>query len=281
MQDSFTQCAEYSLRTKFEEIVIAESNAAAKAGEGLMIMMFGHEVKGSGLFWFKESDVNKKPHFRVQDFVKFKLKQLNIPITLLTTACYGGSCISSTRLDVTEASAAGSKKPSYAWRSSGSSGRATGSVFVTALANKLTVGMSPNNQDQYTTMLDFQVTLSQLLSDTDKRWYKMEPQFKVQEDEWEDNWATRTGFPVEGLQTRWNTLRGYSRDNTLHVGDFLNRDPDVPDEVRAEFARFFEEFKKSPESSHTFKQKYWEPRGSKRSTNMMIQGDSIPILASK
>ena len=58
----------------------------------------------------------------------------------------------------------------------------------------------------------------------------------------------------------WNQLAEHGPDNTLHPGDFSNRDSRVPKEVRDEFKHFFDQFRVD-QSNHIQQEKtgYWIP----------------------
>ena len=50
-------------------------------------------------------------------------------------------------------------------------------------------------------------------------------------------WRDRVEIPLEALRSQQEKLQDWPRDQTLHPGDVMNRDPNVTKEKEAEHAR--------------------------------------------
>ena len=58
--------------------------------------------------------------------------------------------------------------------------------------------------------------------------------FSAQSDAWSLNWRERTGILLDDYAQKWTNLPTYPKDPTLHVGSPLDRDPNIPAELRKE-----------------------------------------------
>ncbi|KAL8965186.1 MAG: hypothetical protein Q9183_003985, partial [Haloplaca sp. 2 TL-2023] len=239
------------LLTRFREQIESDCAAAEASGENVLILMFGHgDAKTSGIFLGGKSIAFKPNHLNL------RLKGLHVNVTVLTTQCYGGGWACSHNLNITTMTAAGVEKPSRAWRYSGSCGRACGSMFATAVIQKLTTNPLTSQPlsieddededppewtgDQHDTYATFcKSVYESLLRDVDRRGLEHEMTFGAKDDAWAMCWGTRSGIPLENFQDRWNTLVDYPADSTLHPGDPFNRDPTVSEEVREEYKQLW------------------------------------------
>ena len=102
---------------------------AETANETVLILLFRHGdrdnhgiVLGGG---------NRNP-LKMGEF-KSATKALKMSITLITTSCYSGGWTCNPELNVSAMTAAGNENVSLSWRFSGSTGRACGFMFTTAL----------------------------------------------------------------------------------------------------------------------------------------------------
>ena len=248
------------LRTRFREQVKSQCSAAAAAGETVLLMLFGHGEKDTAGIYLGEKNTTFKPKQ-----LKLQLKGLDVNVTLLTTQCYGGGWACLPALNLTTMAAAGRTQISKAWRYSGSCGRACGSMFATAIINKLTMNPHTNwplgeeaddddndkgpcedwTGEQHDSYASFcKAVYESLLRDVDRRGMEHEVTFSAQDDAWTMCWGNRTGIPLENFQQRWNTLDEYPADATLHPGDPFNRDPNVSQELREEYKQLWRVEKK-------------------------------------
>ncbi|TVY16870.1 hypothetical protein LARI1_G008777 [Lachnellula arida] len=131
----------------------------------------------------------------------------------------------------------------HAWRWSASSGRGSGSLFISSLIQKLTKGLpDPATTAQTETYFEFERTLFQTLHDNNREAWKLTPLFKAQEGERGLEFQAKAGVPLDSLEKRWEKLFEYPKDSMLHVGDIHNKDPNVPQALRDEFLRFYGSF---------------------------------------
>ena len=250
------------LKMKIKGIITAECKAAEKAKENLLILFFGHgDVQNHGIIL----GLGHRPTLKIQEF-KSATKAFQVSITMVTTSCYSGGWTCHPELNISTMTAAGNENVSLSWRFSGSSGRACGSMFTTALVQKLTkVGATGKSlimdededededkeetEDQIESYAEFTRTVHEhLLMDVDRRGYEHNITFGAQDDAWNMCWRQRTGIPLGRFKERWETLEDWEKDATLHPGDPMNRDPSVTEEQRAEYLQL------RPEASSKGKQ---------------------------
>ncbi|KAL8670333.1 MAG: hypothetical protein Q9168_005120 [Polycauliona sp. 1 TL-2023] len=256
------------LAKHFREAIKTECTAAAAAQENVLLMMFGHgHEKTQGIYLGGRGS----NHIFKPATLQRQMKGLNVNLTLLTTQCFGGGWSCSPNLNITTMTAAGKGQPSKAWRYSGSCGRACGSMFATAIINKLTKRPQTNEplipdddseslQDppdwtsaQHTSYADFsKAVYESLLCDIDRRGLEHEITFSAQDDAWAMCWGNRTGIPLTVFNSRWAQLEDYPADKTLHPGDPYNRDPTVSEELRREYLQLWASEKERLKASPTF-----------------------------
>ena len=244
------------LREKFRSKIRSECRAAEKDKGNVLILIFAH-----GFLHDYGVEIGTGRKLTVHHFRNI-VKEFNVPITLLSTACYSGGWACSPELNISAITAAGPDLPSRSWTKSHSLGRYAGSMFATAIIEKLkTIGntnkilgetdedddddgeqKSPTDQ-QYENMAEFDGSCYEsLLRDTDRRGYEHEMAFSAEDDAWEMCWSQRTGIPLADYEKRWNDLRTYPFDpRWLHPGDPFNRDPHITADQEAEFIELRDE----------------------------------------
>ncbi|KAL8941742.1 MAG: hypothetical protein Q9216_002070 [Gyalolechia sp. 2 TL-2023] len=245
------------LLSKFKATVKDECEAAAAAGENVLILMFGHgDEKNYGIHFGSLQSASTFSTKSLRDMTQ----GLNVPITVVTSQCYGGGWACTPDLNLTTRTAAGKEKESISWRFSGSIGRACGSMFATTIINQLTQNPETGRQlitggddadndeemtdDQYATWQEFcQTTYTCLLEDVDHLGFTHELAFSARDDAWELCWSDRSGIPLQNYQDRWNDLPDWPADETSHPGDPFNRDPRVTEEQKAEYRQLFAQHK--------------------------------------
>lgn len=240
------------LKLNTKKLITAECRAAEIANETVLILMLGHrDPNNHGI----ELGTGGRATLKINEF-RQATRAFKIGITMITTSCFSGGWTCNPQLNLSTMTAAGEKKPSLSWRFSGSTGRACGSMFTTALVQKLTrVGATnkslgdedetgDHTEDQEETYADFTRTVHEhLLKDVDRRGYEHGLTFGAQDDAWGMCWGERTGIPLGRFEERWDSLENWGKDATLHPGDPLNRDPAVTDEQLAEYLRLRAEAK--------------------------------------
>ncbi|KAF6238615.1 hypothetical protein HO173_003121 [Letharia columbiana] len=232
------------LKPKTKQLIGDECKAAETAHENVLILLFGHgDVNNYGI----ELGTGDRATLQIDEF-RSAIKAIKVSITMIATSCYSGGWTCNPQLNLSTMAAAGSERVSLSWRFSGSTGRACGSMFTTALVQKLTRVGATNKplidededceltEDQEETYAEFTRTVHEhLLKDLDRRGYEHELAFGAQDDAWTMCWRERTGIPLGQFKERWENLEDWAKDATLHPGDPLNRDPAVTDEQLAEY----------------------------------------------
>jgi hypothetical protein len=200
-----------------------ESRNAAHGNVPLLVLVFGHgEPDNFGISIGGTGRSDEAPKLTIRDF-KARLHP-HAQVSLLVTSCFSGgwvikpSCgLSGARplLNITTMAAAGADEEdfSFAWDSSNSCGRATGSVYATALRQSLIQmeGHTPADVSDVLAEMPTYAALTQTIRDTvksiDTMWERHKIKFGAQDDEWATEWRPRTGFPLVAYQRRWEALR--------------------------------------------------------------------------
>ena len=175
--------------------------AAEKAGENVLLLMFGHGdrdangiVLGGG--YAKE--------FKLKEF-QSGLSKSTAKVTLLTTHYYAGGWTCDPDLNISAMTAARLKRLSHSWRFSGSCGRACGSMFATTVIEKLMRDSSaknkklddPETDEQEESIAELsRVVHDILLGDVDRRGFLHDMTFRAEDDAWSMCWRERTGIPL-------------------------------------------------------------------------------------
>ncbi|KAI4249759.1 MAG: hypothetical protein L6R40_000548 [Gallowayella cf. fulva] len=238
----------HMLLKEFKDTVKAECKSAAATGHNVLLLMFGHgDPDNYGIH------LGGKSTLFTPKLLKFLLKGISVSVTMLTTQCFGGGWSCSPHVNLTTMTAAGTTKDSKSWRYSGSTGRACGSMFATAIINKLIEhpatgdplgteddegngGPADWTKDQHESYASFsQAVYESLLRGVDRRGLEHHITFSAQDDAWSMCWGPRTGIPLENFRQRWQELPTFPADKTLHPGDPFNRDPLVTDAQRQEY----------------------------------------------
>ena len=239
-----------SIKKDFQQKVFSECKIAQENKRNVLVLMFGHgDLEGNGICI---GNLTQKT-LKLSAFVKNLKGFEDTRITVLSTACFSGgwSCAPDLRAFSSTIMAAGPKKASHSWNYSCSFGRADGSMFTSAVVNKLT-SLSPGRtlldaaeeeniplekvEAQEESYAKFCSTIYQtLLSDVDRRGLQHEISFSAQGDNWSDFFSHRVGIPIENYQARWNALPVYARDDRMHPGHWTNRDPYVSSEMSQEY----------------------------------------------
>ncbi|KAL8938601.1 MAG: hypothetical protein Q9211_003126 [Gyalolechia sp. 1 TL-2023] len=232
---------------KFAAKLKEECKAAEKTGANVLVLMFGHgDQENFGIYLGSRETAFKQSAF------KHAIKGLNAPVTMITTQCYGGGWTCMPAINFSAWTAAGKTQTSRSWRKSGSCGRASGSMFATAIIEQLTLDpvtgrslveddeedaspkpMTELQAETYTVLCGSIYT--SLLQNVDRRGMTHGLSFTAQDDAWAMCWSQRTGIPLAAYKKRWDDLEDWEADVTLHPGDPLNRDPHVTAEQEAEY----------------------------------------------
>ena len=239
-----------NLKLKIKNVIMAECKAAKIAKENVLILMLGHGDRDNhGIHLGTGCGATLK----ISEF-KRAAKAYKVNITMITTSCYSGGWTCNPQLDdkLSTMTAVGRENVNLSRRYSGSTGRACGSMFTTALVQKLTRVGGTNKtlanedededvdddptEEQTESYAEFTLTVHEhLLKDVDRRGYEHQFTFGTQDDAWAMCWGERTGIPLGRFKERWDSLADWEKDATLHPSDPLNRDPAITDEQLAEY----------------------------------------------
>ncbi|KAI4120260.1 MAG: hypothetical protein LQ338_007149 [Usnochroma carphineum] len=285
--------SELRLCSRFKAAVKEQCKAAEKAGEDVLVLLFGHgdsETRGISLgstkMAFKKSQI------------QFAMKGIKTKVTLVTTQCYGGGWTCSPAINFSALTAAGKDTVSRSWRRTASTGRACGSTFATAIIQKLTqhpvtnkslvdveedeesddppIEPTKEQQESYTQFCGS--FYESLLRDIDRRGITHGMTFLAEDDAWSMCWSERTGIPLAAYKQRWERLQDWGPDVQLHPGGPFNRDPNVSDEVREEYRRLDALDKQKYGDANTFRPNDYvgSTLGKRKTTG--LYGGSVPGL---
>ena len=245
-----TEVKPANLRLDFQKEVRAHCSQAAKAEppENVLILIFGHgELKKKGIE-IGSGRALESAHLQSE------VKGTDANVTLLTTACYSGGWTCYPQFNVSSMTAAGEKITSRSWVKSGSSGRACGSLYTSAIIDKLlynrATGRSvidqrdeddeekPLTEQQEETYSAFVSSIyHSLLNGIDRRGMEHHFTFGAQDDAWRMCWRERTGIPLDHYKDRWDELQEWPKDQTPHPGDPQSRNPNLTRGKEAEWAK--------------------------------------------
>ncbi|KAL8847472.1 MAG: hypothetical protein Q9221_007498 [Calogaya cf. arnoldii] len=249
------------LRLMFKQTMRKECEKAAQAGnESVLVLMFGHgDLKNGGIElgnqWFKQQQLSET------------FAGLDVPVTILSTACYSGgwSCNKifdkktgdlKSQFNKSTIMAAGNNAESHSWNFTATLGRrACGSVFasvfveaMTRVNNRISLRESAEEsnqvatQEQESTYADFCETVTKtLLMDYDRLGFEHDVTFSAENDAWNMCWRERTGIPLGQFRERWDQLEDHDPDPYLHPGDPYNKDPHVTSEQAADYNKLKKE----------------------------------------
>lgn len=235
------------LKQEAKRIINSECEAAELANEAVLILIFGHGDKDN---YGIELGKGQRPTLKIHDF-KSATKNFKVGITMITTSCYSGGWNCNPQLNISTMTAAGNDVVSLSWLHSGSTGPACGSMFTSALVQKLTRAGADSKslidgddddadytEDQETSYAEFTRTVHErLLKDIDRRGYEHGLTFGDHDDAWSMCWGERTGIPLGRFKERWDKLEDWAKDAALHPGDAIDRDPSVTEEQLADYMK--------------------------------------------
>ncbi|KAL8710042.1 MAG: hypothetical protein Q9220_005313 [cf. Caloplaca sp. 1 TL-2023] len=281
------------LCAKFKTAVMDQCKAAEKAGENVLVLTFGHgdlDTKGIALGATKKALQRSK--------FQYAMKGLKTAVTLVATQCYGGGWTCSPAINFSALTTASFDIKSRSWHKTASTGRACGSMFATAIIEKLTRDPVTNKsfvdpeedeesddppqeptreqQESYTQFCGS--VYESLLRGPDRRGMTHEMSFLAQDDAWSMCWSERTGIPLAAYKERWDRLQDWGPDVQVHPGDPFNRDPHVSDEVRKEYERLDALDKQTYGEANTYwpSDSFWSALGKRKTSG--LYGGSLPGL---
>ncbi|KAH8651889.1 hypothetical protein BGZ60DRAFT_520024 [Tricladium varicosporioides] len=222
------------LATLKSEIEIAQRNK-----QSVLVFVFGHGEEDNHGVGIGGSSMEDAPRLTRQSFNTCLKK--DVDVSLVITSCFSGGWIQKPlllsphstekrKLNITAAAGAGEDNVSLSWALTKSIGRrAGGGMMATFLLKALTT--SSENSTNFNTLatdLESRITttpdgesieenptyvqLSKSVRETLKRidpafWDQHKISFAAQDDKWDTEWRTRSGFPLLNYRKRWEELR--------------------------------------------------------------------------
>ncbi|KAI9761809.1 MAG: hypothetical protein M1840_001689 [Geoglossum simile] len=213
------------LHERFLATVRSECNIAREQNQSVFLLIFGHGTKSTyGIAIGGERESYQAPLLTINSLKQAIGSRVNVGILL--TSCYSGGWVIQPQLNVTAMTAAGPKQESESWSASQSSGRASGSIYASAIAQalfKMEHPLATQFQDtlppeslQETSSSSFaefaRVIYQTLINDVDSLGIIHDIRFSAQDDAWEMEWRPRSGIPLNQFKERWEMLRGIPVD---------------------------------------------------------------------
>lgn len=195
------------LLQEFVKYLKAECERAHAAGEPVLLFLFGHgdgETHGIEIGRLSNGD---KPLLSMEVIMEVLRTFPGLRMSVLLTSCYSGGW--TTHLNMTAMTAAGAENVSESWPESHSLGRATGSIFASAIVERLKkeeVAPDPD-KDNSITYRQFCDEVKATLMLLDKFGADHNISFSAQEDDWESEFHSRTGIPRAVFGKRLDLLR--------------------------------------------------------------------------
>ncbi|EEP80125.1 predicted protein [Uncinocarpus reesii 1704] len=176
-----------------------------------------------------------------------------VELNLLVTSCFSGGWVitpmekSNKTLNIAGLTAENAQEESTSWAKTASCGRAGGSLYATAVLNALVQTTEADTSDA--SALDEEISgsptyinLCDAVYNTNK---EIDPFFRTrgisfaaQDDIWDSEWRTRSGFPLVNFQKRWERLRRIHSDQspgaTLSFRGSIGRSYDNVLQVKAQ-----------------------------------------------
>lgn len=214
----------------------------------VLILIFTHGREDDYTMHMGGGDPQSCPKLAMASFKRAIGSQpLHSGLCLVTTACYGAGWAINPNLNITPLTAQSHFDESLAWPLSGTINKryCCGPPFGSGIAKillKLAIdgfGMEDlEGFDQSPTFAGLIKVVEDTLRQFDPRQFDSrktfnietestespdysvhQPMFSVQDDEWEVEYSTRTGFPLNAFQARWFQLRAAGRRQTPPGGE--------------------------------------------------------------
>lgn len=204
----------------------------------VLILIFGHgNPETYGVAIGGKGDPDVAPRLDIKSLRPAIGRTANV--TLLMTSCFSGGWVVQTDrmtskpvLNATLMTAAGPEDSSESWPKSESSGRAGGSIFVTALLRSAikqqTQEAGDETEDEITESSAY-LGWAKLIFDTGReevdKWFDIHNvKFAAQDDAWDKEWKARSGIPMTDYKGKWEMLRSIPIDIS---NPLLNRAPNT------------------------------------------------------
>ncbi|KAJ9269632.1 hypothetical protein DTO212C5_4243 [Paecilomyces variotii] len=206
------------LLERFLSTLREQAQLAVEAEEHLLIFLFGHGNSGSyGIFVGGKGDPEKAPELHMSQVKRLLPKKASV--TIVMTSCFSGGWLvkpdfannRNEYLNVTGLAAVGPEQESRSWPISASIGRVSGSIAATAILESLisveTVENPEEEPRQHPTYIGLAHSIFETLNKIDDFAEENGIHFSAQNDEWEAEYRTRLGLPLQSYKDRWECLR--------------------------------------------------------------------------
>lgn len=220
------------LLERFLATLRSETQIAAAENQQVLVLVFGHgddTTYGVSIGGLGTNAAAPKLTQKAFDAAV----QSGVELNLLITSCFFGGWVikpmkeSNKKLNITGMTAVNASEESISWAKSTSCGRAGGSVYATAVFNALmqtTEADKLNSSDP--SALDNEeiygsptyINLCNAVYDASK---EIDPFFRThgisfaaQDDKWDSEWRTRSGFPLVHYREKWEGLRQVHSDQS-------------------------------------------------------------------
>ncbi|KAI4193030.1 MAG: hypothetical protein LQ350_008494, partial [Teloschistes chrysophthalmus] len=222
---------------QFRQTVFTECKEAHENKSNVLVLIFGHgDLAKNGI----EIGVQSQNTLRLMKMIKDLESYLDSDarITILSTACFsGGWFVIPDLRPIASTIMAAAKDTSRSWNYSYFFGRGSGSMFATAVIDKLTSledGQTLHDVAQEEEIPpDAQVELQEelygelcstiyeiLLKGIDGRGLEHGITFPLitEDDDWSSLFSQRVGIPIADLQNRWLALPLFRQDDSMPPG---------------------------------------------------------------
>jgi hypothetical protein len=246
------------LLERFLSTLKKEIEIAHQKNQPVLVLVFGHGDEGTHGIAIGATPAMDAPRLTRPSF-DFALKK-GVEVNFVSTSCYSGGWVIKPKLatpdvrlakpmfNITGMTAAGVYTESLAWAGSLSQGRYSGSIFATAIMNSLmiTSEISPNDKpesifaalEQSVTTTDdgeaveYSPTYVELsksvyqamteLGDGSDLYQSSHISFAAQDDKWDSEWRTRSGFPLKRYREIWERLPAVPAGIQVYEENFLS-----------------------------------------------------------
>ena len=217
------------LLERFLAVLRSEMQIAAKENQPVLVLVFGHGDEGNyGVAIGGQGSSLGAPRLTRGRFNA--AIHPGVDLNLLITSCYSGGWLvkpmagsflsSMGKLNICGMTAVDETKMSRSWAQSVSCGRAGGSIYASAVFNALIKTSESNRRESSdsTILDDEELTTSptyinlcdsiyEAYKERDPFYQQHHISFSAQDDKWDSEWRTRSGFPLLNYKRKWEQLR--------------------------------------------------------------------------
>jgi len=228
------------LLERFLATLRSEMEAAQKLSQPVLLLIFGHGDEDTHGVSIGGDSQDNAPRL-TRGLLQAELKS-NVDVTLFITSCFSGGWVIKPKysrrpaanpkpqFNITAISAAGANNMSLSWATSLSANkRAGGGIMATcavkaliaksessrdfnsmctALENRFTEGPNGEPIEENPTYVDLCKSIHESMVEVEPTsWYNHYLSFAAQDDKWDSEWRTRSGFPLVNYRQRWEILR--------------------------------------------------------------------------